>query len=152
MKSTTLKISLFIMPLAFGLYSCEKDNLEPFHAKGRIIEITSGCYGEVVLIEVENPKGICEAGTFAFYGEKENKITYKNAIAVPYFAKIGIPNTVSQTIGTWLYFEYRELTEAEKIQSNLFEPDYTMACLGIFGPPSAPRLIVTKVIDFSSAK
>lgn len=152
MKSTILKISVFVLLVAFGLCGCEKENLEPFHAKGRIIEITGGCYGEIVLIEVENPKGIGEAGTFAFVGDEETRITYKNAIAVPYFSKIGIPNTVSQKVGTWLYFEYRELTEEERVQSNLFSPDYPMVCLGIYGPPSAKSLMITKVIDFISAK
>ena len=152
MKLTFLKISVFVLLVALTGTGCEKEELEPYQAKGRIVEITGGCYGEIVLIEVENPKGIGEAGTFAFVGDEKTRITYKNAIAVPYFSKIGIQSTVSQTIGTWLYFEYRELTEEERIQSNLFEPDYPMVCLGIYGSPSAKSLMITKVIDFRSAK
>jgi hypothetical protein len=147
MKTFLLKISFVVLFIALIGTGCKKEELEPFHAKGRIIEITGGCYGEIVLIEVENPKGIGEAGTFNYLGE-EKRITYRNAIAVPYFSKIGIPDIVPQTVGTWLYFEYRELTEEEWEHSNLFLPDHPLICPAIYGSPSAPRLIITNVIDF----
>jgi hypothetical protein len=148
MKSTFLKIFIFIVLVTLILAGCKKEDLEPFHAKGKIIEITSGCYGEIVLIEVENPEGIGEAGDFARIGEDEKMITYKNAIAVPYYSKIGIPNTVPQTVGTWLYFEYRELTEDEKSISDLYSPNPPPACYGNIIPPTAKRLVITKVLDF----
>ena len=60
---------------------CEKeDELSPNMAKGKIILITTLCYGEAVLIEVENPKEIGQSGTFSFVGESDKKITYQNAI------------------------------------------------------------------------
>lgn len=147
MKSILLKTCFFILFLGSAFTGCKKDELEPFHAKGRIIEITSGCYNEIVLIEVENPKGIGQAGTFAQTGD-EKTITYRNAIAVPYFAKIGIPAAVPQTVGTWLYFEYRELTEEEKAGNDLYIPNPPPFCYGNIIPPSAKRLVITKVIDF----
>jgi hypothetical protein len=148
MKTNYLKISISIVLVTLILAGCKKEELEPFHAKGKIIEITSGCYLEIVLIEVENPEGIGQEGTFAYIGDEENQITYKNAIAVPYFSKIGIQSSVPQKVGTWLYFEYRELTEEEKSSSDLYSPDPPPFCYGNIIPPSAKRLIITKVLDF----
>lgn len=134
--------------VSFMMAGCKKEELEPFHAKGKIIEVTSGCYLEIVLIEVENPKGIGQKGTFTYIGNEENQINYTNAIAVPYYSKIGIPNTVPQTVGTWLYFEYRELSEEEKSSSDLYSPNPPPFCYANIIPPSAKRLIITKVLDF----
>lgn len=136
---------MFIGLLGTG---CEKEEeLPPLHAIGKIIAVTSLCYGEVVLIEVENPKGLGVKGTFTSIG-KEINVSYENAIGVPYFSKIEIPDSVLQTVGTQLYFEYRELTEDEKVKSSLFEADYPMVCLGIYGSPSAKRLLITKIISY----
>lgn len=147
MKSIDIKISFIALLLVLVGVGCSDEELPPFQAKGRIIEITGGCYGEIVLIEVSNPKDIGERGSFTKTGEKT--INYKNAIAVPYFSKIGIPNSVPQEVGTWLYFEYREFTNGEIESSNLFHPDYPMICYGNIGPPSAKRIMITKVIDYS---
>ena len=143
---------LHLVPILLGLIlmgvRCNKDDKLPlYHAKGTIIAVTGGCYSETVLIEVENPKGIGLKGTFSTL-RKEINISYENAIGVPYFSKIGIPDTVPQTIGTWLYFEYRELTEEERHQSSLFSPDPTIICPAIYGPPSATPFMIVKIISY----
>ena len=148
MKTALLKISVFILLMTLIVVGCNKYELPPFQAKGKIIAVTSMCYGEIVLIEVENPKGIGATETFAPIGDEINRITYKNAIGVPYFSKIGIPISVPQTVGTSLYFEYRELTEEERGKSNLFFPDYPIVCLAIYGGPVCKTLIITKVFDY----
>ncbi len=149
MKTTIFKIGLMLLYLVFLGVACEEDEqLPPNQAKGKIIAVTAGCYGEIVLIEVENPKGIGFEGTFSYVGEKE-KITYKNAIGVPYFEKTGISADVPRAVGTWLYFEYRELTEKEREQPNLFSPDPPIVCPTIYGPPSVTYYIVTKIITLN---
>lgn len=146
MKSKILKVSVFILLFNLIGAGCEKEEeLPPNHAKGKIIAVTSQCYGEIVVIEVENPKGIGFSGTFSTIGN-EIDISYDNAIGVPYFSKIGIPDTVPQTIGTWLHFEYRELTEEEKKQT-LFFPDTNVFCPAIYGSPIVAQLIITNVIN-----
>jgi hypothetical protein len=147
MKTTLLKISFIFLFLSLIGAGCEKeDELPPFHAKGKIIAVTAMCYGEIVLIEVENPKGLGVKETFSTIG-KEIDISYDNAIGVPYFSKIGIPDSVPQTVGTQLYFEYRELTEEERGQSNLFSTYPPIVCQAIYGPPTAKTLIITKIIN-----
>jgi hypothetical protein len=148
MKTTILKISFIFLFLSFIEAGCEKEEeLPPYHAKGKIIAVTTMCYGEVVLIEVDNPKGLGVKETFSTIG-KEINISYDNAIGVPYFSKIGIPDSVPQAIGTWLYFEYRELTEEERGQSNLYSHDPPIACQMNIIPPSAKRLLITKIISY----
>jgi hypothetical protein len=149
MKTTILKISAIILLISLMGTGCEKDEgLPPYHAKGKIIDITGGCYGEIVLIEVEKPKGIGFPGTFSYEGKENESITYKNAIGVPYFSKIGISDSIPQTKGTWLYFEYRERTEEEMGQSSLFAPDPPVFCTANIGPPSANPLLITKIINY----
>jgi len=139
---------LVLLVLTITSVRCNKDDkLPPYHAKGTIIAVTGGCYGEIVLIEVENPKGIGLKGTFSTY-YKEVDVSYDNAIGVPYFSKIGIPDTVPQTIGTWLYFEYRELTEEERNQSDLWSPDPPIVCPAIYVPPSATSFMIVKIISY----
>ena len=148
MKTTILKISAFLLLFSLMWAGCEKEEeLLPNHAQGKIIAVTNQCYGEIVVIEVENPKGIGLSGTFSTIGD-EIDISYNNAIGVPYFSKIGIPDSIPQTIGTWLYFEYRELTEEERGQSSLFGTDPPPMCLMNIGPPSANPLIITKIISY----
>jgi len=152
MKKVFSQRLLYLIPILLGLIlmwvRCNKDDeLPPHHAKGTIIAVTGGCYGEIVLIEVENPKGIGLKGTFYTF-RKEVNISYDNAIGVPYFSKIGIPDTVPQTTGTWLYFEYRELTEEERHQSDLWSPDPPIVCPMIYIPPSATSFIIVKIISY----
>lgn len=136
--------------IVFTAFGCEKEEvLRPYHAKGRIVQIFTRCYGEWIMIEVENPKGIGMEGTFAFPGNEESRINYKNAIAVPYFSKINleIPSEYEKApikVGTWLYFEYRDVTEDEKDLFRMFPPP---ACTQNIGPPPAKGYIITKVIE-----
>lgn len=149
MKATILKISFIFLLFSLIGAGCEKeDELLPYHAKGKIITVTSMCYGEVVLIEVEEPKGIGLSGTFSYLGNENESITYNNAIGIPYFSKIGIPDSVPQTVGTWLHFEYRELTEEERGESTLFTTDPPIVCQMNIIPPSAKRLLITKIISY----
>ncbi len=151
MNSKHFKYNIFLLLMcSIGLVtSCDKnDDLEPNQAKGKIIAVTGGCYGEVVLIEVDDPNGIGLSGTFSELGKVDEAITYQNAIAIPYFSKIGIEDTVPQTIGTELYFEYRELTEDEREQSLLFSPNPPPICTANIGPPPAKSFIITKIINF----
>lgn len=147
MKIKFLKINIFILLVILIATGCNKEELPPFHAKGKIIAVTAGCYGENVLIEIEDSKGIGVAGTFAPIEDETNRITYKNAIGVPYFEKIGISTSVPRVVGTSLYFEYRELTEEER-GKNLFSPDQPIVCLAIYGPPACKTFIITKIIDY----
>jgi len=146
MKPFILKTGITFLLMSIIGTGCEKD-LPPYQAKGIIIAVTSQCYGEVVVIEVENPKRVGLAGTFSTIG-KEIDIRFDNAIGVPYFSKIGIPDIVPQTIGTWIYFEYRELIEEERGQSSLWETDPPIVCQTIYGTPSAKRLIITKIFSY----
>ncbi|GET24790.1 hypothetical protein [Prolixibacter sp. NT017] len=152
MKRTTLKILLPLFLLSMIWAGCDKNNepekLPLNHAKGTIIDVTTQCYGEVVLIEVDNPQGIGTAGTFNTLEEDTKPLTYQNAIGVPYFSKIGIPDSVPQTIGTKLYFTYRELTEEERQDPYLFSPNPPAPCYTLVGPPSAKRYIITKIISY----
>ena len=146
MKVVILNVLIYLV-LVITFSGCENNKeLPPYHAKGTIIGVTSRCYGEAVIIEVENPLGIGLTGILP--SSTKEKITYKNAIGVPYFSKIGISDSVPQTIGTWLSFEYRELTQEERETSNLFSSTEPIMCLAIFGPPVAKYLILTKVIEF----
>lgn len=147
---TILKIIFLCGIIVFTAFSCEKEEvLRPYHAKGRIVQIFTRCYGECIMIEVENPKGIGMEGTFAFPGNEESRINYKNAIAVPYFSKINpeIPSEFEKApikAGTWLYFEYRDVTEDEKDLFRTFPP---IVCTTDIMPPYAKRYIMTNIIE-----
>lgn len=148
MKITILKLCAFILLFVLMGAGCEKEEgLPPNTAKGKIIIVTDQCYGETVLIEVENPKGIGLSGTFSFVGEPDKKITYENGILVPYFSKIGLSTTVPQTVGTWLYFEYREFTEEEKKGSLYSSSTGPIACTANYISPFGKNLIITKVFE-----
>ena len=149
MKITILKLSALILLLVLMAVGCKKEEeLPPNTAKGKIIIVTGQCYGETVLIEIENPNSIGLSGTFSFVGEPDKKITYKNGILVPYFSKIGLPATVPQTVGTWLYFEYREFTEEEKKGSLYSSTTGPIACTANYISPSGKNLIITKVFEY----
>ena len=109
--------------------------------------VTGQCNGENVIIEISNPKGIGLSGKFATDGKETDAINYKNAIAVPYFSKIGLPDSIPQTIGTELYFEFRELTQEERENPHLFSTKEPIVCLTIYGRPYANPLIISKVIS-----
>ena len=148
MKNNFLLFGFVSIIILFLLIGCEKeDKLPPNHAIGEIIAITGQCYGEVVLIEVENPNNIGMKGTFST-SNKEVKVIYENAIGVPYFIKTGIPDSIPQTVGTKLYFEFIELTDEDRKNEYLFSPSIPIICLAIYGPPSANYYIIEKVISF----
>jgi hypothetical protein len=138
-----------IFCFAIFFFSCERTEiLPPNYAKGKIILITGGCYLDIVLIEVKNPKGIGFAGTFSEPGKASEVITYRNAIGVPYFTKIGLPDSIPQIVGTELYFEFRELTTEEWETGHLFEQSLPIFCPANFIPPYSKHLIITNVISY----
>ena len=148
-----LKIFFLCGIIVFSAFSCEKEEVLPSNqAKGRIVQIFTRCYGEWIMIEVENPKGIGMEGTFAFPGNEESRINYKNAIGVPYFSKTHteIPPEFKKApiiAGTWLYFEYRGVTEEEKDLFRMFPPP---VCTHNIGPPPAKGYIITKIIEYKN--
>ena len=148
MKHKILKFSTVILLFAFINAGCQKEN-EPilYQATGEILFVTSGCYGEAVVIEVDNPKGIGTAGTFSLVGDT-NRIVYENAIAVPYFSKIPeIPDSIIPQKGLYLNFEYRELKEEEMIPG-LFTANLSHPCLAIYGSPNAKHYMITKINNY----
>ncbi len=153
MKTKKLKLfTLFLLLLPFCVVilgaGCEKDEeLPPYQATGKIITVTSQCYGEIVLIEVVNPKGIGLPGTFSKPGNDDEAIIYKNAIGVPYFSKIGIPDSIPQTVGIWLYFEYRNITNAEKEDLYNSSNPPLICPANIISPSNSP-FIITKIISY----
>jgi len=151
MKTFDLKQLMIYLTLVLIFFpmivKCDKgDHLPPFHAKGKIFLITSWCWGEVVYIEVEEPDGIGSTGNIFF--TEDTQITYKNAIGVPYFTKIRIPDSVPQSVGTKLYFEYRELTEEEKENIYLFRTDTPIACPSNIAPYDIKRFIIKEVFSY----
>ena len=138
-----LLVSFFAFVVTLG---CNDDEPTSNYAKGKIIAVTGGCYLDVVLIEVENPMGIGNAGHFSTIGN-EVDVTYSNAINVPYFSKIGIPDSVPQIVGTELYFECQEITADEEAESGFFTSS-AMFCTTDHIPPSGAPFIITKVISF----
>lgn len=147
MKTKLAYLFIVSLVLVFIGFSCKKEELPPYYAKGTIIAITDGCYGETILIEVDNPKGLGLSGTFSSTSSDIN-ITYENTIGVPYFSKIGFTDSIPQKIGTWLYFEYRDLTEQEIEQPDLFSPNPPIMCQANIIPPTAKRLIITRIISY----
>ncbi len=149
MKLKNLKpllILLFVLLFNITILGtgCEKeDELPPKHAKGEIIAISAECYGEIVIIEVDKPQRIGVSGSFDIVG-----VSYNNAIGIPYFSKIGISDSIPQTVGTHLYFKYRELTEEERLESSLFTSTPPPECNGLIAPPSLNYLIITEIISY----
>jgi hypothetical protein len=140
-KNSIISGLLLVLSISF-ISSCERvKELPPYHAKGKIISITTACYGEAVLIDVENPQGIGLAGTFF-------DISYQNGIRVPYFSKVGLPDSIPQTIGTSLYFKYREISNDEWENNNPFLPSEPVICLLPVGPPPSKIYIITEIISF----
>ncbi|WP_221620725.1 hypothetical protein, partial [Tannerella forsythia] len=72
------------------------------------------------------------------------------AISVPLFNRIGLPVELMEE-GTWLHFEYRELTEEEK-NRKLFQPDEPVICLWYQGRPPANTYMITKIIAFADRR
>ena len=59
-----------------------------------------------------------------------------NAIGVPHFNKIPDLNTETLgTIGTWLHFEYRKLTDEERHSKIFVDTSFHGVCLSNITPP-----------------
>jgi hypothetical protein len=152
MKPIKFLIPLILLVL-FIQGSCEEKNdmeLPPNHAKGKIIDISGGCYPESIWIEVEQPEDIGSAGSwspFDYEGE-EPWISYNNAIEVPYFSRLsGIPDSIPQRIGMELYFKYKKY-KPEEYNATLF-PLGQQLCLGIIPTtPDLNRFVITEIIDY----
>ena len=147
MKSI-LKLLIFSGVFLFMTFSCKKEEvLPPGQAKGKIIAKFGMCYGAWVMIEVRNPKGIGKAGEFIYNGDQ--KLIYKNAIGVPYLDRMSwLDTNATDSVCTWLYFEYRKLTDEER-HSNIFvDTSYHGICNTMIGPPIVPRFIITKILDY----
>lgn len=147
MKTEKLFLMMPFLFLVMGMMSgCEKDEPTPhYEAKGRVLGATDGCYGHAVYIEVESPKGIGKKGSFSNAGWE-----YENAISGPYFDRVNLPSELMKE-GTWLHFEYREMTE-EDGKRRLFEPDELIFCPANIIPPYATVYIITKIINHKITK
>lgn len=149
---TKIKILLLCGVLFSMAFSCEKEKEEilPSNlAKGKIVMKFVQCYGAWVMIEVENPKGIGKSGTFIPIGLSVSKFDYTNAIGVPYFSRIpGLKTEAPDTIGTWLYFEYRELTDEERHSNIFFDTSLHHPCPMNIVSPSVSYYNITKIIDY----
>ena len=128
---------------------CKKETLPPNQAKGKVLGPTGPCQGYALYIEVENPKGIGLEGKGIPAGSGRTW-TYRNAISVPLFNRIGLPVELMEE-GTWLHFEYREMTEEEK-NRKLFQPDEPVICLMNQIPPPANTYMITKIIAHKPLK
>jgi hypothetical protein len=144
-----LKLLIFSGVIISMAFSCKKEEvLSPHQAKGKVLAKFAMCYGAWVMIDVENPKGIGKAGEFIYNGDQ--KLIYKNAIGVPYFDRMPwLDTNAPDSFGTWLYFEYRELTQEECCNEDLFrDTSFTVICPANIVPPSVPRYMITKIIDY----
>ncbi len=149
MKSI-LKLFILCGVLLTMAFSCEKEEvLPPGEAKGKIIQVLFRCYGSGLMIEVENPKGIGEGGTFKQIGCSCPEISFNNAIIVPVFERISDLHTnAPDSVGTWLHFKYREVTQEEFANGIFIDTSFHGICEMNIGPPSIPRFVVTKIIDY----
>ena len=147
---TIIKISILCGIIALAAFSCEKAEEEVLptnQAEGKIIHTFAMCYGYWLMIEVENPKGIGQDGVFPI-GLGGSRRDYKNAIGVPYFERIpNLSTEAPDTIGVWLRFEYRELTDEERNSKIFVDTSFHGICNTMIGPPSANRYMITKIID-----
>ncbi len=149
MKKVTFLIALF---LSIGIAGCDdkadvkEEKLPPYEAKGYVLGVTGGCEGNAVYIEVTNPKGIGKKGIFKHRGQNATW-SYENAIGVPHFYKLGLPNELMKK-GTFLHFKYREY-DYEK-DSHYFE--YEHPCFTDKIPPTANYYIITEIISPSYEK
>ena len=145
---TILKILFLFGIIGVMAYSCGKEKpLPPNQAEGKIITTFDRCYGYWVMIEVESPQGIGSEGSFTPVGGYE--IKYKNAIGVPYFERLpDLKTDAKDSIGTWLNFEYRKLTEKERHSQIFVDTSFHGICSTNIVPPTAQMYIITKVIDY----
>lgn len=142
-KNILIIISLFFL---IGGMGCEKEEILPKNqAQGKVLFVTGPCQGYMVFIEVDNPKGIGKKGTYTINRSSptEEVLEYGNVISTPYFNRINLPAELMKE-GTWLHFEYREVTE-EDINNGLLE-GLSVICPQIWGTPPSTSYIITKII------
>lgn len=146
---TILKILLLSVFIGLMAFSCEKEKQLPANqAEGTIVANLHRCYGYSVLIEIDNPQGIGNEGTYMAVGEPGPEVKYTNAIGVPYFERIpDLITNAQDSVGTWLRFEYRELTSEERNSQIFVDTAFHGICNELYGPPDVPMYIITKVID-----
>ena len=76
MGKIILKTGIAFLLLFVTEAGCEKKaELPLYHAKGSIIAVTSQCHSDMVVIEVENPKGVGKKGTFNCHENADEIIT-----------------------------------------------------------------------------
>ena len=156
---TILKIVLLSSFAVLMAFSCEKGKQVPpeqqdqeqhytmYQAQGTIIANFTWCYGYWVMIEVENPARIGDSGSFKPITGQGFK--YKNAIGVPYFKRLpDLKTDAPDSVGTWLNFEYRDLTDKEWHSQIFVDTSYNYICPANIVPPKAKMYIVTKIIDY----
>ncbi len=143
-----MKKILFILLLISTFFGCRKNTNYDFTthtARGKIIAITKACDFEKVVIEVESQDGLGVEGYYNFYSESDKEIqviSYKNAIAVPYFSKIAL-DVQKEKVGTLITFKYRELNDKEE---SLFIPKEPMACPTVAIIKFPKKFIITEII------
>jgi len=149
MKKNIKILILFCVLILMDISCTKKETLPTNQAKGKIIMNFRACYGYWVMIEVENPKGIGVEGTFAFPCDEKSRITYKNAIGVPYFERIpDLKTEAPDTIGTWLHFEYRKFTDEECHSKIFVDTSFHGICLANIIGPSVNCYMITNIIDY----
>ena len=144
---TNKKILVAVLLILLASFSCEKEEVLPANqAKGTIIAKFGNCYGAWMMIEVENPKGIGKAGEFSYNGQK---LTYRNAIGVPYFEFVPwLKKYAPGTEGTWLYFEYREATIGDNELFGDTTYTYPKICHPYVNAPAVSYYIITRIIEY----
>jgi len=146
MKTKMILLTISASFLLIGTMGCEKDEILPQNqAQGKVLFITGACEGYMVFIEVDNPKGIGKKGTHTInrFSPTEEVLEYENVINTPYFNRINLPPELMKE-GTWLHFEYREVTE-EDINNGLFDRP-SVICQWIWGTPPSTSYIISKII------
>jgi hypothetical protein len=105
------------------------------------------CQGNGILISVDNIQNFGETGYYN-YNATDSIVNYQNAILVPNFnISIEGSDLITPPIfeGDKLTFEYRLATEEDY---SLFA--YNDVCLAIYAPVSAPRYVITKIINYQN--
>ena len=147
MKKLIYLIIPALMLVVSSFSGCEQtvDDADIFTVEGTIVSILF-CQGNGYLISVENIQNFGETGSFQ-YGGGDALINYQNAIVVPLFDPSAIEggNRIMPPIcaGDKLEFECRIKTNADDY---LFYSD--VVCTANFIPPSAPRYIITKILNY----
>jgi len=123
---------------------CNEAKVDKSAVEGKIVALIPPCQGNGILISVENIQNFGKSGNFIY--NLDSLIYYQNAIFVPYFDKSTEgDNKITSPLsdGDKLIFECRIKTDAD---DSLFYSN--MVCTLDLMPPSAPRYIITKIINY----